>query len=474
MSDFFKLPNTGDKIPNSATLVNAMLEGAREDSDADSRQSGSIPTSLEFFPHRVVFIRNTTQFQIPNDQPIPIGKPSGNTDVINGQVVFPIVSYVPGWATFARPLKRLPPGCAGPAVILGWLGPGRRPARYIYGQQLYRRTQPQRSYGGTTFTGLPYVQATHRNFPRPANSPWRQAWLGESQKGIAYSGDLTARFPKMESLGFLSFPWVGETYIEFRHPVDQHGWWTPTLEFRTSRGSGNFQTNYVYPPAYQSVTADLRGTFARFDRHYIEPIFWMPAVSGFNATPQAYNGNFNHDPMVSGDTFNPNAGAPPQDIFHTKSCPTHFSTKILWAETEEPYAIHRSYFGGGPSYYFFEAQGNWPATWNIQSYLPTVRLMPGPEVVQIFETDRDDARTFQGTVIDPGIGTGPGGPSPSGASIVGPELQGPIGFSRLTATKTNVSELIQPVSSATAFGSRLGSGAPATASATVSSGGTFV
>jgi hypothetical protein len=474
MSDPFKLPSPGDKLPNSATLINAIIEGAREDSNADSKPNGSIPTSLEFFPHRVIFIRNTTQFQIPNDHPIPIGKPVGNTDVINGQVVFPIVSYVPGWATYARPLKRLPPGCAGPAVILGWLGPGRRVARYLYGQQFYRRTQPQRAYGGTTFTGLPYVQATHRDFPRPANSPWRQAWLGEWQRGISYSGDPTARFPKMESLGF-TLPWDGETWIEFKHPVDQHGWWTPTLEFRVTRGTGNSQTSYFYPPANQTVTADLRGTFGRSDKHCIEPILWMPAVTGFNPTPQAYNGNFNHDPMVSGSTFNPNAGAPPANIFHTKSCPTHFSTKILWPETEEPFSIHRGFAGGGSSYYVFEAQGDWPNTWTIWTgVLPTVRLMPGTEVVQIFETDRDDARTFQGTVIVPGIGTGPGGPTPSGAGIVGPELQGPVGFSRLTATKANVSELVQPVSSATAFGSRLGSGATSTASATVSSGGTFV
>jgi hypothetical protein len=480
MTDPFALPKSGDRLPNSATLINAMLEGAREDSNLDSRPGGEISFPAEFYPHRVVFIRNTTQFQIPSDQPIPIGKPTGASDFYNGQVVFPVVSYVTGWATFARPLKRLPPGCAGPAVILGWLGPGRRTAAYIYGGQVFRRTQPQRAYGGTTFTGMPYVQATHRDFPRPANSPWREAWLGEYQRGISYSGDTSVRFPKMESLGFLPFPWAGETFLEFRNPVDQHGWWTPTLEFRITRGNGwggaNTQVSYVYPPAFQAITAGLAGGMAESgNRHWVEPMFWQPAVTGFNPSPQAYNGNFNHDPMVSGSTFNANAGAPPSSIFHTLSCPTHFSTKLQWQSLNgEMSQIHRGFFGGGASYYFFQATGDWPNSWTNWSIgvVPQVRLMPGTEVVQIFETDRDDAIDFNGTVVVPGIGTGSGGPTPTGSGAIGPELTGALGFSQFQATQTNVSELVQPVSAVTAFGSRLGTSSMTTAAATLSSSGT--
>ncbi|MFN5709403.1 MAG: hypothetical protein ACK48X_15235, partial [Planctomycetota bacterium] len=112
MSDPYALPVTGQSLPGSATLINSLLDGARADADSDSRPAGDASVSTDYYPHRVIFIRNTTQFQIPDDQPIPIGKPSGSGDFYNGQVVFPIVSYVPGWATYARPLKRLPPGCA--------------------------------------------------------------------------------------------------------------------------------------------------------------------------------------------------------------------------------------------------------------------------------------------------------------------------------------------------------------------------
>jgi hypothetical protein len=481
MSDPFALFKPGDKLPSSATLVNALLEGARVDANRDSQPPGELPFPADFYPHRVVFIRNTTQFQIPSDQPIPIGKPTGTADFYNGQVVFPVVSYVAGWATYARPLKRLPPGCAGPAVILGWLGPGKRTANYLYGGQVARRAQPQRAYGGTTFTGLPYVQATHRDFPRPPSSPWREAWLGEYQRGISYSGDTSVRFPKMESLGFLPFPWAGEVYVEFRNPVDQHGWWTPTLEFRITRGSGwggsNTEFAYVYPPAFQSITADLVGGGAEAgNRHWVEPMFWQPAVTGFNPSPHAYHGNFNHDPFVSGSTFNPNGGAPPSSIFHTMSCPTHFSTKAKWQSVNgEASPIHRSIFGGGSSYYVFQAVGNWPGSWQNWSIgvVPQVRLMPGTEVVQIFETDRDDSITFFGSVVVPGIGTGPAGSNSTGSGSMGPELLGSLGFTQFEATQTNATEFVRRVSSGTGYGSTLGEGGGATASSTLSASGNF-
>jgi hypothetical protein len=472
MSDPYALPTVGARLPHSATLLNSLLDGARADSDADSRPAGDASVLTDYYPHRVVFIRNTTQFQLPNDQPIPIGKPSGTSDFYNGQVVFPVVSYVDGWATFARPLKRLPPGCAGPAVILGWLGPGRRPARYIYGGWVWRRTQPQRAYGGTTFTGLTYVQAARQNYPRPGNSTWRDAWYSEDF-GLSYNGPPEARFPGMESLGhrFIQPPYG--TVLEFRNPVDQHGWWTPTVEFRASHNYASWggTSNYFTAPAVQTFGGYPYGGAAQV---WLEPICWQPAVIGFNATPNAYSGNFNFAPLVTGTTLNPNGGVPPRPIYQSYSLPINFSTKNVWQNGlvfGESHAIHRTVGITTGYYYRLSVSGGLPAGWNVSGvFPPEVRPLPGPELLQIFETDRDDAIRFDGSILSPGIGTGP---NPTGSEAIGPAVFGPIGLTAEQAPKTQSSQFVRRVSVGIGYGSVIGTADPPSVGCSLAAAGDF-
>ena len=461
MSDPYALPVTGQSLPGSATLINSLLDGARADADSDSRPAGDASVSTDYYPHRVIFIRNTTQFQIPDDQPIPIGKPSGSGDFYNGQVVFPIVSYVPGWATYARPLKRLPPGCAGPAVILGWLGPGRRGANYVYGGQAWRRTQPQRAYGGTTFTGLAYVQAARQDFPRAASTVGRQAWFGELF-GLNYSGSPEARFPGMESLGYRNFPFYGTT-LELRNPADQHGWWNASVELRTYHNYSIWggTNNFFSPPAVQTFR---QSEYGGQNQIWLEPICWHPAIVGFNAATNAYSGNFNFDPLVTGTAFNPNGGVPPRPISQTFSIPVNFSSKNLWQKGEsEANAMARS------ALYRFNVSGSLVSGWNITNTVPPEAFaVPGPEVVQIFETDRDDAIRSDGSVIPPVITPGP---SPSNLGSLGPDVFGPIGLSPAQAPKTQGSNLVRRISAG--FGSVRGSAETQLAGCTQAASGSF-
>ena len=141
-ADPFRIPIKGDPIPHSIATLNPMLAAARESADQESQPLSDELFSTENYPFRIIWIRNSGPNQIWNDQPVPIGKPAtlADGDFVNGQPVFPTVSYERGWATFARSLKRLPPGCAGPAVILGWLGPEKIATTGIYGGLVWRRT----------------------------------------------------------------------------------------------------------------------------------------------------------------------------------------------------------------------------------------------------------------------------------------------------------------------------------------------
>jgi hypothetical protein len=474
-ADPFHIPITGDRIPRSVTMLNAMLSAARESSDADSRPLSDELFSTENYPFRIIWIRNSGPLQIWNDQPVPIGKPASlaEGDFINGQPVFPTVSYERGWATYARPLKRLPPGCAGPAVILGWLGPQKIASSGVLGGTVWRRTQPQRCYGGTALTGVPYIQATAQNFPRSETT-----WNGVGWKaGFANYPGIPERVPQMESLkNYLH--WSQGVFLQYAHKVDMHGWWCPVLEIRRQQfgALGNGQT-YYFPPTDRRVRIcdplEFGGGGATFSGNvdvYYDPILWNPAVVSFN--PAYGANNFNRDPIVSPTgTFNPSGGLIPQEMLCLQTAPVNWSTKGHWnADQSENFRMCNSPNIYGFTSYIDIDQG----TWTPGGYWPqTWRYAIGPEVLHLFETDRDDASDASGTVIQPGIGTGSGsGPMSSDSGKIGPEIIGPIsGGSVARPMRSSVSPLVQPITGST-YGSVLGSGGASAASSTLSGSGT--
>lgn len=476
--DPFRIPIKGDPIPHSIATLNPMLAAARESADQESQPLSDELFSTENYPFRIIWIRNSGPNQIQWDQPVPIGKPAAlaDSDFINGQPVFPTVSYERGWATFARSLKRLPPGCAGPAVILGWLGPQRVPAQGISGLQVFRRTQPQRAYGGTALTGSPYIQATAQNFPRSATD-----WNGVGwNAGFANYPGIPERVPKMESLK-TRLHWSLGVFLGCAHRADLHGWWCPVQEVRRQQFGALWNGQaYFFPPTDRRVriTDDVgfigtdQTVSGNVDISY-DPILWHPAVVSFN--PAYGADNFNRDPIVSpGGTFNPNGGIIPQEMFCLQTASVNWSTKGTWNRNSllENFALWYD-----PEIYGFTRYididtgtwtpgGYWPQTW---------RYALGPEMVQFFETDRDDASDQSGNPIQPGIGTSSGtGPMSNDSGRIGPEIFGTIsGGSVSRPIRTVVADLIQPVSGVT-YGSVLGSGSATAASATVSATGSGI
>ena len=476
-ADPFRIPIKGDPIPHSIATLNPMLAAARESADKESQPLSDELFSTENYPFRIIWIRNSGPNQIQNDQPVSIGKPGTlvEGDFINGQPVFPTVSYERGWATFARSLKRLPPGCAGPAVILGWLGPEKIATTGIYGGLVWRRTQPQRAYGGTALTGSSYIQATAQNFPR-SDTAWNdRGW----KAGFANYPGIPERVPQMESLRNILHQLL-DTFLRSAHRADLHGWWCPVQEVRRQQiGALWGNQTYYFPPTDRRVRISDELEFGgggeafsgNVDVSY-DPILWNPAVVSFN--PAYGADNFNRDPIVSpGGAFNPNGGIIPQEMFCLQTAAVNWSTKGAWNRTlSDNFGLWNSPQIYGFTRYIDIDQGTWtPGGYWPQSW----RYALGPEMVQFFETDRDDASDSSGNPIQPGIGTGSGtGPMSNNSGRIGPEIFGTIsGGSVSRPIRTVVADLKQPLSGVT-YGSVFGSGSATAASATLSATGSGI
>lgn len=477
--DPYQIPLPGQPIPKSATLINSMLEAARESSNRDSLALPDASFNTDHYPFRIIFIRNTTTQQIWHDWPVAIGKPTGlsDSDFINGQPVFPMVSSTEGWATFARPLKRLPPGCAGPALLLGWLGPNRVSGTGAFAYS-WRRTQPQRAYGGTAIVGVPYVQATAQNFPR-SKTAWRST-------GIVYGFDqypgMPERVPQMESLKtYLHYD--QSVFLNFAHKTDLHGWWCPVIEVRRTQYAAQFTNQtYYFPPTNRRLrmTQGLGygDTFSGNVDVSFDPILWNPAVVSFN--PAYGANNFNRDPFVSSSgSFNKNGGLMPLEMTCLQTASVNWSTKGKRSGGTEVLGMCNS-----PQLYgykeFIDMDGG---TWNYVSVFQDSRYAIGPEVIHFFETDRDDSIDAQGNTIVPGIGSGstpgPGtgggsGTSPpsGGSGTIGPSIFGQIsGVTLKNPIRVVHPELIRRVDGL-GYGSSTGIGAPSPSSSSVSGSGT--
>jgi hypothetical protein len=117
----------------------------------------------------------------------------------------------------------------------------------------------------------------------------------------------------------------------------------------------------------------------------------------------------------------------------------------------------------------FNVSGSLVSGWNITNTVPPEAFaVTGPEVVQIFETDRDDAIRSDGSVIPPVITPGP---SPSSSGSLGPDVFGPIGFSPAQAPKTQGSNLVRRISAG--FGAVRGSAEMQLAGCTLVASGSF-
>ena len=452
----------GEKIPRSARAWRELVETAHQQQRSRSGLPGDPASSTEFFPNLTVNIRNLSgSDMLPGElvkvlPPETMGPVPAGSKLLNAQSVFPALKPDATTSSYARVLELIRPKLAGKAAVLGWVG---SPSATV--KSTSRRVPSQRCYAGTSIVGVPYLNTVFLNLyewplislsyygiPVPFEGvPW----------GYPDSSTITRPpcfLPGLESVRVSPADRNPGQYpsrlVKFssRHPQQFRG--TFTLQFRVTRTRGPLKdqpTGRTIGYGYPGLTVSSRVESTRLGQ--LEPL------SGIVST-----------------TINPLWVSRHPRSFTVGQFDSNF------IETQTPLSYFNYFSQVIPFSTFSPSTWNDPSKWNYQ-WLINCSLggvnMPayakGSVVVEVIncamelmETQRDDTITLNGNTTTPQ-------PTPSSISASGSLLEtGRFGSPLEGSLSAEGQQLASSELGQFAF-ERIGGGAVALGSATVSSSG---